>query len=314
MSSVPVFRDAAEDWLKAAQTRKRRPMRSTSVPSVRCAFDKWLFPHLGDLPLDKVHNGSVKKMVHAMTDDLAPKSINTYVNLVKVVVASVVNEETGEPIYMRKWSSTVMDLPVVENQKQPVLDADEVITLASTQEPWLRMLYVLLASTGLRISEALALTQAHIENSWRTLSVGQQVSRFGKIVPYTKTQAGGTELRPRHVDLHPSVSDLLQNYCQRHRKFGAKGLLFHTRANTPHLPRNLLRVMPSKKGFHAFRRFRETVLSEMNCNHDVKIYWMGHKPESMSELYSKLAQKIDMRLKEAERVGIGFDLDQIVKD
>jgi len=74
----------------------------------------------------------------------------------------------------------------------------------------------------------------------------------------------------------------------------------------------------SDKGFHAFRRFRETWLSEQSCNHDIKIYWMGHKPESMSELYAKLSRKTEMRLEEAKRIGVGFDptkcfSDQIVK-
>jgi integrase len=305
------FEQVSKSWLKAAQSRKRRPMRATSVPSVRCALDKWLLPHLGQLPLAKVHNGTVKHLVAAMQEGgLAPKTINTYTNLVKTIVASHVDEETGEPIYMRKWSATAMDLPVIENQKQPCLTASEIEAMVDGSEEWEKMLYILLAGSGLRISEALGLQREHILNGWRTLEIVQQVGRFGKIV--TGNFGAKTKAGIRQVDLHPDVAMVLRAYCQRQRRPSGKSeLLFPTREDTPQLPRNLLRVLDRKtdKGFHSFRRFRETHLSEMNANRDIKIFWMGHRPESMSELYSKLSRKTEMRLAEAERVGTGFRLD-----
>ena len=33
---------------------------------------------------------------------------------------------------------------------------------------------------------------------------------------------------------------------------------------------------------------------------------MGHQPETMSELYSRMEFELDRRLDEAERVGVGF--------
>lgn len=301
------FEAAAENWLKNAQIRNRRPIRPTTVPSLRCAMDKWLIPHLGKLPLSNVHNGSVKHLVAAMQKaKLSPKTISTYVNMVKTIVASVIDEESGEPVFMRRWNATVLDMPVIENQRQPCLSAEEIELMLDSKSA---MLYVLLASTGLRISEALGLEKRHIVNDWRTLVVEQQVGRFGKIVPYAKTKAG-----IRQVDLHTSVAHWLKRYVVLERRQVGGGLLFPTREGTPQLPRNMLRALDTDKGFHSFRRFRETHLSEMGCNHDIKIYWMGHKPESMSELYSKIGKRADARLAEAERVGIGFALpDQIVK-
>lgn len=74
-------------------------------------------------------------------------------------------------------------------------------------------------------------------------------------------------------------------------------------------------VKSMSHGFHSFRRFRETHLSEMECNSDVKLFWMGWSPKTMAEVYSRLKSKEDFRLKEAERIGIGFDplVRQIVK-
>jgi len=61
-------------------------------------------------------------------------------------------------------------------------------------------------------------------------------------------------------------------------------------------------------GWHAFRRFRKTWLRGKRCQEDINIFWMGHKPKTMSEIYSHLFEEIGMRLAEAEAVGFGFDL------
>ena len=35
-------------------------------------------------------------------------------------------------------------------------------------------------------------------------------------------------------------------------------------------------------------------------------FWMGHKPQTMSELYSRMDEELELRLQEAEVVGVGF--------
>jgi len=45
---------------------------------------------------------------------------------------------------------------------------------------------------------------------------------------------------------------------------------------------------------------------------DINNFWMAHKPQTMSELYSHLHEELEMRLAEAERVGFGFDLPKSV--
>jgi site-specific recombinase XerD len=331
-AAMVCFEEASKSWLKWAQARKRKPMRVTSVPTIKSALSKWIIPHVGALPLDKVHNGTCKPLVKAMQDaELSSRTQNMYLGIVKQVVASVTDDETGEPIVVRKWNPAAMDLPVIEHQKTPCFTSEQLekILAPLPERGWERTLYVLLASSGLRISEALALDRIEVVEElervldsregvpWTmTLTVNKQVSRYGKIVQYTKTKAG-----VRQVDLHSSVTRVLTKYVgmgQEGRKRGNKGeLLFPTRRGTAQLPRNLLRVLKKRTshGFHSFRRFRNTVLSEQNCNRDAEVYWMGHSPHSMSELYSKLAKKTDFRLAEAERIGVGFDptVKQIVK-
>jgi integrase len=303
VEATSTFSEASDAWLAWATSRNRKPIRPSSVPSIKSALSKWINPQIGALPLAKVHSGSVKHLVTKMHDGgLTPKTINTYINLIKSVVGSVLDEETGEPVYPRKWNSSVLDLPIVENQKQPCLTAEEVkdLLLLSTAT-WERMLYLLLASTGLRIGEALALEAADVINGGRTLRVCQQVNRWGKIVKHTKTRAG-----MREIDLHPDITEQLLEFVGQRN-----GLLFPSRDNTPQLSANVQKrrlKKYTKKGWHSFRRYRNTHLRETNCLPDLIVFWMGHSAKgSMTELYSKLSSNLPLRLAEAERVGLGFD-------
>jgi len=63
-------------------------------------------------------------------------------------------------------------------------------------------------------------------------------------------------------------------------------------------------------GWHSFRRFRKTWLRGARCLEDLNNFWMGHKPTTMSELYSHLYEEMMLRLAEVERVGYGFTLPE----
>lgn len=308
------FREQATVYLQWAVTRSREPIKDAT--SIRAAFNKWILPAIGDLPLGNVNNVTVKPMVDKMkkSESLSARTVNKYVEYVKQVVTSLKDGETGEPIHRRRWDSTVMDLPIVnqKEQRRPSLRAIAISQLVKESEGEEQALYILLAATGMRISEALALETKHFTNSGRTIEVRQQVDRdTPRIVSCLKTNAAY-----RDIDLHPDVAEFL------HRFIGERtGLLFVTRNGTPYLHNNIeqrwLTERLRKKGldepgmgWHAFRRFRKTWLRGKRCQEDINIFWMGHKPKTMSEVYSHLFEEIGLRLVEAEAVGFGFELPQ----
>src|SRR5213078_3530698 len=68
---------------------------------------------------------------------------------------------------------------------------------------------------------------------------------------------------------------------------------------TPYLHNNLeqrwltprvqaMQIDEKGMGFHAFRRFRKTWLRGERCQEDINNFWMGHQPETMSELNSRM--------------------------
>jgi integrase len=257
----------------------------------------------------------VKPMVDNMKKSLSARTVNKYVEYIGQIVASLKDGRTGEPIHRRKWDRSVMDLPIVnpKQQRRPALRPGAVDILVSGSTGEEQALYVLLAATGMRISEALALEAKHFVNNGQTIVVSQQVDRdTPRIVPYLKTDAG-----TREIEVSTEVAEFLRGLIT-----GKSGLLFETRNNTPYLHNNLeqrwltprLRAMGIDEkgmGFHAFRRFRKTWLRGERCQEDISNFWMGHQPETMSELYSRMEFELDRRLDEAERVRVGFTVPSI---
>jgi integrase len=307
------FRERATAYLQEAVARNREPIRDTT--SIEGAFNKWIFPEIGDLPLALVDNLAVKPLVKKMcASGLKARTVNKYVEYVKQVVKSL-KARNGEPIHKRTWDAETMDLPVVKyrEQKRPTLKAKTVSQLIADSAGQERALYVLLAATGMRISEALAIESRHIVNGGRTIKVEQQVKKdVPRIATYLKTDAAY-----REIDLHPDIVEFLQCYM-----VGKKGLLFYTQRNSPHLYGNLedrwltprlarLGLDEEGMGWHSFKRFRKTWLRGRRCLEDINNFWMGHMPQTMSELYSHLHEEFEMRLAEAESVGFGFELPKV---
>jgi hypothetical protein len=148
------------------------------------------------------------------------------------------------------------------------------------------------------------LRAAFEDDPWR-----EPLPRYG----YLKTDAAY-----REIDLHPDIAEFLQCY-----RIGDNCLLFRTERNTPHLYGNLeehwltprlvkMKLDEEGMGWHSFKRFRKTWLRGRRCLGDINNFWMGHTPQTMSEMYSHLHEDLDMRLAEAEAVGHGFDLPNVV--
>lgn len=306
------FREQSEIWLQQLQTRRRKPIRNSYAVTIQGALDKWILPAVGSVPLASVDNLSVKPLIEKMSSaGLKPRTVNKYIEHVKQVVESL-KGPNGEPIHNRKWDAETMDLPIVEHaeQKRPSLKANAISDLIKQSSGQEQALYVLLAATGMRISGALALETRHFTNDGRTIVVEQQVEKDSvRLVKYLKTAAA-----KRQVDLHPDIAESLQRYTA-----GKTGLLFHTANGTPHLYGNLadrwftprlikMKLDEEGMGWHSFKRFRKTWLRGQRCLEDINNFWMAHKPQTMSEVYSHLHEDLQLRLDEAYRVGYGFAL------
>jgi integrase len=295
------FCQQAEQWLATLPTRKRRPVKPATVSGWRDALKAWLLPHLGDRRLSDVSNRAVRELVEKMSEaQLSAKTIVNYIQVVKLVVASAVDEE-GEQVYPRKWNHDFIQLPVVRKDKQcrPTVTATDLKQiLSSTKKRKYVLLFTLLAATGLRIGEALALRSTDFGPDFRVLHVRRSVWR-GRV------QEPKTSNAIRVVDIPEVLSRELSDYL-----ISTNGFLFSTADGKPLQQRNVLRILHARKrvGFHAFRRFRLTWLRKNGVPKDLERYWMGHASEEVGDLYSKLKDDVAFRQEWAERIGLGFEL------
>jgi integrase len=219
---------------------------------------------------------------------------------VKLVVASAVNEE-GEQVYPRTWNHDFIQLPMVRKDKQyrpTVSDADLKDILSNTRKRKYVMLFSLLAATGLRVGEALALRSTDFGPDCRVLHVRRSIWRGTEQEPKTSNAV-------RIVDIPDVFASELRSYLA-----SIRGYLFATADGKPLQQRNVLRILHGVKsvGFHAFRRFRLTWLRKNSVPKDLERYWMGHAPEEVGDLYSKLKDDVSFRQEWAERAGLGFEL------
>jgi hypothetical protein len=74
------FKEQSKVWLEQSQTRKRKPIRATTVPTIQAALDKWILPEVGHLPLyETAKYAAMKALVAKMNGGrLSSQTVNSY--------------------------------------------------------------------------------------------------------------------------------------------------------------------------------------------------------------------------------------------
>jgi integrase len=300
------FRSQAEKWIESLATRRRKPVKPATIWGWQHALDKWLLPNLGDMNLAEVGNGALKGLIEKMVSaGLSAQTIVNYTKVVKMVVASAVNDE-GEEICPRKWNHNFVGMPILKREEQhrpTVTEAELGEILASTSERW-AVLFALLAGTGLRIGEALALKPTDLSADCRVLHVKRSIW-------HGQEQAPKTPNAVRVVDIAEPLAELLRKCvaCKSEYLFAAKG-------GRPLQQRNVIRALHAtgkKVGFHAFRRFRTETLRRARVPEDLIKLWLGHAKQTVTDFYAAGLEKDEAWGREwCERVGLGFTLDGLL--
>jgi integrase len=296
------FRAQAAKWIGSLSARRRRPVKPATIFCWQHALDKWILPNIGDKLMPEVSNGVLRELVDKMTAArLSTKTIVNYTQVVKLVVASVVNSE-GEQIYPRQWNHDFIGLPIVDPSKQrrPTLTETELGEILFSTRPRYAVLFALLAGTGLRIGEALGLKPTDLSSDCRVLHVRRSI--WGGQEQEPKTPAA-----VREVDIAEPLSRLLREYVS-----GKSGYLFATKKGRPIQQRNVLRALHAtgkKVGLHSFRRFRTETLRRARVPEDLTKLWLGHSKTTVTDFYaSGLSKDLAWRREWCDRVGLGFSL------
>jgi integrase len=307
-NSTVTFKEQAAWFISESVNRNDDPIKPATVASWQNCLDTWLNPNLGDLPLSQIKTATVKALVTKMQrEGLSAKTISTYVGLIKLIVASLV-DENEEVVFVRKWTRKQLGMPKVKKreQRRPCFTSETMSVIVERAKGADAVLFALKAGSGLRAGEILGLELKHLSAHWRTITVEQ--SSWQGII-----QAPKTENAYRRVDLCESLAAMLRDYIRERRE----GLLFPARGGRPRSQSNILRrsLHPilaqlglPKAGFHSMRRFRATWLRECGAPEDLIKAWLGHSEENVTDGYSKLRDNLAFCHKKVEEIGLGFAL------
>jgi len=318
------FETQAAWWLaeiragRIVNAKTRKPIRTNTLDAYSTAIS-YLNGVLGNKTLSSLDNPEARVLIARMKADKVnnerrfdDKTIVEFFGVFRRVIASARDERLHE-VYPREWDRAYIGLPKVNKREQhrPTFTAKEISGIvANARRPIYRTLFALLAGSGLRIGEILALEIGkHVSADCSVICIRQQRNRWGGIQLTPKTEAG-----LRDVDLDPRLADALRSYIGDRKN----GFLFESSSGTMLWPgtvyRDGLRPILKKMGrdrvrFHAFRRFREATLQRSEVRQILIDFWMGHENSDMSSRYGKqLTEDVEFRQLWAVKVGLGFEL------
>lgn len=299
-------------YIDRLKIRNRRPVKPATVAAFESYLRNHVVPHIGQAELESFNNGALKSFVQTLIDKkLSPKSITEISAFVQSIVASVLDGD-GNRVYPRVWNLDFVDAPPVKKQHQPTVAKEflQAILRNKTVKVRNRVLLALLACTGLRVGELLALQLGADPSDQNTVwDADEQMIRVRKSVWRGKLQDPKTAAAARDIDLSTPTNKMLQEF--------AKGMeqgtfLFCSKSGKPlqqsHVAKFIFKPL-SIPGAHSLRRLRVSHLREVGCNEDILKGWLGHSNGSdITNRYSKVSENLELRRTWAERVGTGLDL------
>ena len=308
------FSAQAEAWLSGLATRKRKPISPATLATYQAHVAR-LLPLVGaDTLLTDINNGFLKNLAEKVPG--SAKTINESLMALKQIVASVADPQTGEKIYPRMWNYAFIDAPTVKDQKQPCATVEQVNkAIKDARSHQEQLLYVILAGTGLRISEALAIRVGPVDDDQTAFLEEEAVIKVRASIWKNQEYRGKlkTAAAKREMDLDPRLPSRIAEFIS-HEKIEPGEFLFQSESgdvmNLETATRRLRQRIPGF-GFHSFRRFRLTHLRKARVNEGIIRAWIGHSTRDVSDLYDKAAEDLEFRKHWAQAGGLGFDLQHL---
>ncbi len=295
------------DWCqqnRRAWTQGRPGPISTMESQLR----KHILPRLGDLPLSAITEKRVQEFIAELqkatferrkpkgkdrklvgdvvgTYKLSSKTISNIVGVVKLVVGKKV------------WIGWDLDLGKRQKPKQRYFSEQQMRAIVGCAEGQYKVLFALLAATGIRIGEACGLQVGDVDFANQVIYVNRSFSEIaGRMLPPKSDNA------VRQIDIDSSLCEILRFY------FGGRtsGLVFRARNGSPlragNIIKRVLNPILDKLGIpkggkvnHAFRHGRVTMLRKMGAPGDLQKQWIGHSSLRTTDVYSHTDEELEYR-------------------
>lgn len=284
--------------------------KPSSVLSMENHLTKHILPRFGHLPLDFVDETAIQEFVADLkratferrrkngdrikTYKLSRKTILNIVGLVKLVLGR------------KRWMGWELDLGKPEDPQQRYFTEDQLKQIIDAAEGQYRVLFALLAGTGMRIGEAAGLYVHDLDLDNCVISVRRAVWNGKEQSPKTKNAV-------REIDIDPGLADLLKQHV-RDKKAGR---VFEARNGSPISGGNIFkrvlhpllkRLGIPRAGLHAFRHSRVTMLRKRGTPEDLQKQWIGHSSLGTTDRYSHTHEELEYRRLAASKAGLNLDV------
>ena len=272
------FFDYVDKW----QTEVLSLKKPSTIASFRSHLSR-LQAAFGNRTFSEITNAAVQTYFSGVSKELMPKSVKNLWATFRLVL-----EQARRDGLIDKLPEPV--LPKVLRSKQPCFTIEQMRTLVFSNK-WssVPLLYYLLAETGLRIGEALALAESDVNLTMKTLTINKTM--FGRTI----LESPKTDASNRTICISEKLcflwKDSKLNYCP-----ADKGL------RRLHEDMQQLGIaLNGATGFHAFRRGNASLCAQIGVPHHIIAMRLGHRGADITSRYVSLPELADREW--AERIG-----------
>ena len=275
-----------KDWLRGWLDRRiKRERKLTTQERYEGIIERYLVPHLGDIPLTELTPRQVDRMESLIVDaGLAPRTVRN----IHTVLSGACREAVRLEIIDRNPAASVAPpaKPHYHVVPPPVAVVRALLRTTRDERHYLHVFLRLLVYTGMRRGEALALRWRHVDLERRYLTVVEsavKTRQLGTVITAPKSANA-----VRSIDLDDGTIAILREHraaqsANAHAPTD-DALVFQARDGGVMKPNNILRDL-KKLGwrvgypdltFHSLRHFHASVALQQQQNVAVVSRRLGH--------------------------------------
>lgn len=288
-STNTIFKEAAELWLESY----KKTVKESSYSRTKIIFNKHIYPKFGNIKLSKINTAYCQKVVNDWSEKGTSKQYPLFINYMNKVFKYAINIGLTSD---NPTLNLLIPKPQIKTEKKLKLYTKEQLELflnevSQEQNPYFKnrdyTLFRLLAFSGCRIGEILALTWDNINFKTNEMAIKKTVARSDK---YYISETPKTKKSNRIIYLDEKTIKQLKFWKLEQRKylfqlgFAKANYLFTNDENNFTINQsvaeryNIYRERAGLPyiGLHGFRHTHASMLYEAGADHKEVQERMGH--------------------------------------
>ncbi|EMF0486456.1 site-specific integrase [Enterococcus hirae] len=288
-STNTTFKEAAELWLE----NYKKTVKESSYSRTKIIFNKHIYPKFGNIKLSKINTAYCQKVVNDWSEKGTSKQYPLFINYMNKVFKYAINIGLTSD---NPTLNLIIPKPQIKTEKKLKLYTKEQLELflnevSQEQNPYFKnrdyTLFRLLAFSGCRIGEILALTWDNINFKTHEMAIKKTVARSDK---YYISETPKTKKSNRIIYLDEKTIKQLKFWKLEQRKylfqlgFTKANYLFTNDENSFTINQavaeryNVYRERAGLPyiGLHGFRHTHASMLYEAGADHKEVQERMGH--------------------------------------